>query len=186
MVVYGETEASELEANYLKEIGCIVIYVSKRPEHGKLVDTIPFIRIKDMEIHGEQAVTHVMIDGEKCVIHVVYISTDYVFPGKPGEAPYENDATPSPPNLYGQTKFDGEKVLCDGAFLLRASVAPMDLIPDLVINEGHIQVNSAMETNFSGVYAAGDCVGKPYQIAKAVGEGQIAALTAVSWLDQQY
>ena len=105
VVVYGETEASELEANYLKEIGCIVIYVSKRPEHGKLVDTIPFIRIKDMEIHGEQAVTHLMIDGEK--------------------------------------------VLCDGAFLLRASVAPMDLIPDLVINEGHIQVNSAMETNFS-------------------------------------
>ncbi len=141
VVVYGETEASELEANYLKEIGCIVIYVSKRPENGKLVDSIPFIRIKDMEIHGERAVTHLLIDGEK--------------------------------------------VLCDGVFLLRASVAPMDLIPDLAIAQGHIHVNTTMETNLTGVYAAGDCIGKPYQIAKAVGEGQIAALRAVSWIDQQ-
>ncbi|HHV71852.1 MAG TPA: thioredoxin reductase, partial [Clostridia bacterium] len=27
-----------------------------------------------------------------------------------------------------------------------------------------------------------DCVGKPYQLAKAVGEGQIAALHAVEYL----
>ncbi|MCJ1285885.1 hypothetical protein MMC26_005227 [Xylographa opegraphella] len=42
-------------------------------------------------------------------ILLVYISTDYVFPGKPGEAPYENDAPTHPTNLYGQTKLDGEK-----------------------------------------------------------------------------
>ncbi|KAL2207743.1 NAD(P)-binding protein [Sarocladium strictum] len=46
-------------------------------------------------------------------IFVVYISTDYVFPGKPGDAPYEAEATPSPPNLYGQTKLDGEQVLLE-------------------------------------------------------------------------
>lgn len=40
---------------------------------------------------------------------LIYISTDYVFPGKLGEAPYEADAATSPPNLYGQTKLDGEK-----------------------------------------------------------------------------
>ena len=44
---------------------------------------------------------------------LIYISTDYVFPGKPGEAPYEVDSEPSPPNLYGQTKLDGEKVTID-------------------------------------------------------------------------
>jgi len=43
-------------------------------------------------------------------IFLIYISTDYVFPGKPGEAPYENHASTQPPNLYGQTKLDGEKV----------------------------------------------------------------------------
>ncbi|XWX02016.1 hypothetical protein V2A60_010048 [Cordyceps javanica] len=40
---------------------------------------------------------------------LIYVSTDYVFPGKIGEAPYEADSDPNPPNLYGQTKLDGEK-----------------------------------------------------------------------------
>ena len=44
---------------------------------------------------------------------VIYISTDYVFPGKVGEAPYESDAQPNPTNLYGQTKLDGEKATLD-------------------------------------------------------------------------
>jgi S-adenosylmethionine synthetase len=46
-------------------------------------------------------------------IFLIYISTDYVFPGKPGDAPYESDATPQPTNLYGQTKLDGEKAVLD-------------------------------------------------------------------------
>ncbi|KAH7318476.1 hypothetical protein B0I35DRAFT_432160 [Stachybotrys elegans] len=46
-------------------------------------------------------------------IFLIYISTDYVFPGVPGEAPYENDAVPRPTNLYGQTKLDGEKVVLE-------------------------------------------------------------------------
>jgi dTDP-4-dehydrorhamnose reductase len=41
-------------------------------------------------------------------ILLIYVSTDYVFSGKPGEAPYEADATTGPTNLYGQTKLDGE------------------------------------------------------------------------------
>lgn len=44
---------------------------------------------------------------------LIYISTDYVFPGKEGDAPYEADATPSPPNLYGQLKLDGERVVLE-------------------------------------------------------------------------
>lgn len=44
-------------------------------------------------------------------ILLIYISTDYVFPGTEGDAPYEADAKPSPPNLYGQTKLDGERAV---------------------------------------------------------------------------
>lgn len=44
-------------------------------------------------------------------ILLIYISTDYVFPGKPGDAPYAADATPKPTNLYGQTKLDGERAV---------------------------------------------------------------------------
>jgi len=39
-------------------------------------------------------------------------------------------------------------------------------------------VDRAMKTNVPGVYAAGDCTGKPLQVAKAVGEGNIAAISA--------
>lgn len=46
-------------------------------------------------------------------ILVIYISTDYVFPGVPGDAPYQADAEPQPPNLYGQTKRDGEIAVLD-------------------------------------------------------------------------
>ncbi|KAF5133233.1 Methionine adenosyltransferase 2 subunit beta [Metarhizium anisopliae] len=48
-------------------------------------------------------------------ILLIYISTDYVFPGIPGDAPYEADATPKPTNLYGQTKFDGERAILEEA-----------------------------------------------------------------------
>ncbi|MCJ1473537.1 hypothetical protein MMC13_002188 [Lambiella insularis] len=41
-------------------------------------------------------------------ILLIYISTDYVFPGRQGDAPYESDAPTNAPNLYGQTKLDGE------------------------------------------------------------------------------
>ncbi|KAL5340620.1 hypothetical protein BJX70DRAFT_360742 [Aspergillus crustosus] len=46
-------------------------------------------------------------------ILLVYISTDYVFTGKEGEAPYEADAETNPPNLYGELKRDGERVVLE-------------------------------------------------------------------------
>ncbi|KAF2826873.1 NAD(P)-binding protein [Ophiobolus disseminans] len=48
-------------------------------------------------------------------IFLIYISTDYVFSGKPGEAPYKPDSSPNPPNVYGQTKLEGEKAVLDVA-----------------------------------------------------------------------
>lgn len=44
-------------------------------------------------------------------IFLIYISTDYVFPGTEGDAPYEADSTPKPPNLYGETKYEGERAV---------------------------------------------------------------------------
>jgi S-adenosylmethionine synthetase len=40
---------------------------------------------------------------------LIYISTDYVFAGRRGEAPYAATATPNPTNLYGATKLAGEQ-----------------------------------------------------------------------------
>lgn len=46
-------------------------------------------------------------------IFLIYISTDYVFPGRPGEAPYSATAQPDPPNVYGRTKLEGERAVLD-------------------------------------------------------------------------
>lgn len=79
---------------------------------------------------------------------------------------------------------DGEEIPCEGVFILRKTIAHDTLLPGIEIDNGHIKVNRNMETNIPGVFAAGDCIGKPYQIAKAVGEGLIAGLNASDYLDQ--
>lgn len=77
---------------------------------------------------------------------------------------------------------DGD-IETDGIFILRDSVSPGQLVPGLKIVNNHIDVNRAMETSIKGCFAAGDVVGKPYQYIKSAGEGNIAALSAVSYLD---
>ena len=55
-------------------------------------------------------------------------------------------------------------------------------MPRLATEDGHIAVDRRMATNLNGVFAAGDCTGRPYQYAKAVGEGNVAAHSAVEYL----
>lgn len=69
----------------------------------------------------------------------------------------------------------GEEIPCQGVFLLRASIAPTQMVPGLELDGNYVKVNAFMATNLPGVYAAGDCTGQPLQLAKAVGQGQIAA-----------
>ena len=70
---------------------------------------------------------------------------------------------------------DGTKIDVDGIFILRPAIAPSTVLPGLEMDGAHIKVGRSQETNFKGCFAAGDCTGRPYQIAKAVGEGNIAA-----------
>ena len=75
----------------------------------------------------------------------------------------------------------GEKVY-DGVFIFRPAVAPDSLMPGLALEGPFIAVDRRMATNLPRVYACGDCTGHPLQIAKAVGEGNIAAISAASEL----
>ncbi|MBU5591803.1 NAD(P)/FAD-dependent oxidoreductase [Clostridium sp. MSJ-4] len=72
-----------------------------------------------------------------------------------------------------------------GVFVLKDSISPAQLVPGLLMEDGHIKVDRTMKTNIEGCFAAGDCIGKPYQYIKAAGEGLIAALSAVSYLDSK-
>lgn len=72
----------------------------------------------------------------------------------------------------------------DGLFILRDSISPGQLVPGLELDKNHVQVDRKMRTNLKGCFAAGDIVGTPYQYIKAAGEGNIAALSAVSYIDE--
>jgi len=71
----------------------------------------------------------------------------------------------------------------DGIFILRDSIPPSQLVSGLEIKDNHIVVNLQMETNIKGCFACGDIVGRPYQYIKAAGQGNIAGLSAVAYLD---
>jgi len=76
-----------------------------------------------------------------------------------------------------------ETIATDGVFVLKDSISPNQLVPGLLIENDHIKVDLNMNTNIKGCFAAGDCTGKPYQYMRAAGQGQVAALSAVSYLD---
>ena len=71
----------------------------------------------------------------------------------------------------------------DGVFVLRESIAPGQLIPGLEMDGNHVKTGRDMSTSIPGCFAAGDICGQPYQYVKSAGEGNVAALSAVKYLD---
>ena len=80
--------------------------------------------------------------------------------------------------------FGGENYSVDGIFIIKDTVSVTQLVPGLTYENGGIVVDRRMATAVPGVFAAGDGTGKPLQLAKAVGEGNVAALSACDWLDK--
>lgn len=90
--------------------------------------------------------------------------------------------------IYGKEKVEkvllkDREIITDGVFVLKDSISPAQLVPGIAMQDNHVKIDVNMNTNIPGCFAAGDCAGKPYQYMKAVGQGQIAALNAVSYLD---
>lgn len=79
---------------------------------------------------------------------------------------------------------DKRELKVDAVFIIRNVIPVNQLIEGLELHEGSIKVVSDMSTSIKGVFACGDCAGKPYQIAKAIGEGNIASLSAVRYLEK--
>ena len=82
-------------------------------------------------------------------------------------------------------KTEAGEYSADGVFVLREAVAPGQLVPGLETDGPHVTVNRRMETNLPGVFACGDLVGTPYQYVKAAGEGNIAAISAATYIDRK-
>ncbi|KAI1437314.1 NAD(P)-binding protein [Xylaria sp. CBS 124048] len=87
-------------------------------------------------------------------ILLIYISTDYVFPGRPGDAPYAASATPQPTNLYGQTKLDGEIATLDTFKRLNKQGLGVVLRVPVLYGDAEVPAESAINVLMDTVWKA--------------------------------
>ena len=79
---------------------------------------------------------------------------------------------------------DGESLPLAGLFVALGVASAADLAKKIgIFTDGrYIKVDANMQTNFPGIYAAGDCIGGLLQVAKAVSDGAIAGTSMVQFL----
>ena len=163
VLVVGLSPAAVEEANFMAEIGATVHYISQREPEG-LDESICFHKGEVLSVEGDnQKVTSVLIAET---------------PAGEQEKPEGEAAAKAAAN----DKRKATKLEVKGVFILRPGIAPANLLSTLEMESRFIKVDANMCTNVKGVFAAGDCTGKPLQIAKAVGQGQTAVLSAVDYL----
>ena len=81
---------------------------------------------------------------------------------------------------------DGRTLETEGLFIELGSKGALELATQIGVQLDsesfkYIATNNKQETNIPGIYAAGDIVGPPYQMAKAVGEGCVAGMEAAGY-----
>lgn len=81
---------------------------------------------------------------------------------------------------FGEEEFD-----VDGVFFLKESLPASVLVGGVKTSDGHVQTAKDCSTNLAGLFAAGDCTGRPYQYAKAVGEGNVAAHAVTAFVRRE-
>ena len=81
---------------------------------------------------------------------------------------------------------NGNTLETEGVFIELGSKGALELATQVGVQLDtesfkYIATNRKQETNIAGIYAAGDIVGPPYQMAKAVGEGCVAGMEAATF-----
>jgi thioredoxin reductase (NADPH) len=81
---------------------------------------------------------------------------------------------------------DGQRLDVDGVFIETGAKGAVELAAILGValdqeQFRYIVADKRQQTNVSGIYAAGDICGPPWQMAKAVGEGCVAGLSAAKY-----
>lgn len=120
------------------------------------------------------------------VCHKVYFIPQYSFKGELN--PKVELWKGIPLSILGGQKVEALKtsngeLAVDGVFIERAGRPVDQLIEGLKVENGFIITDPDQATNIKGIFAAGDCTGRPWQIGRAIGQGQVAALAAVHYLE---
>lgn len=96
-----------------------------------------------------------------------------------------------PRAIIGETKVealeleDGTTISTDGVFIELGARSAADIAMDLDVMpemDDTIKVGTDCATEVPGVYACGDVTGKPWQVAKAVGQGCVAGTNAAAFV----
>ena len=184
--VVGLNSESVKEANFLKEIGAEVVFLAKKAPQG-LSEHITVKHGSVAEIQGDMmGVTGLVY--RPAAMGKGEITGTSEEADTSGEADADRETANEEADAAevldktGATN-ETESITCNGVFILRPSIAPDALIAGLELKDGYIAVDENMRTNIPGIFAAGDCVGRPLQVAKAVGEGLVACLSAAEYLD---
>lgn len=188
VIVAGWSKKEEDEVRFLSEVCARVTYLPMTPgEVSVFRDNVRILRGKIQKISREDNRMQMIIRPEGSAGGSAS-GTAPVSAGIPAEAPDAAGSQANASRAAEPSRADSDSSLrltADGIFLLRESVAPDTLVPGLELDGRRVKTDRNMATNLPGLFAAGDLTGAPYQIAKAVGEGNIAALSAVSWIDSR-
>lgn len=134
---------------------------------------------------GEEEASALAEDYATEVTYLPLYQGDYRLPEGVRVLPGVRPARLARADGHVRVSLPGEDLQVDAVFIYKNGVSPRALLEGLASDGRHVTVNRHMETDIPGVFAAGDCTGEPYQIAKAVGEGQVAALHAVRFLRER-
>ncbi len=196
VIPMGETFALSLGADFVEAKKLILCTGAKQPkllpgEERLLGRGVSYCGTCDGMLYRGKNVA-VIGEGAEAVGEANFLMSlcaSIAYFGKPDEALDSRIAvrTEKPEEILGEMRVSGllaggKELPFDGVFIFREAMALSSLLPGLETDGAFIRVDRQMRTNLPGVFAAGDCTGLPLQVAKAVGEGCIAALAAAQEL----
>ena len=174
--VIGYSPEAEEEVNFLSEVASEVLYFPVYRDEPKVSESVKVVRQIPQAILNKEAAEEAF-------------SLAQADPAKSSAKDLASGEALSVDALkQGQLAVQTAEGAypADGIFVLRSSVPAKQLIPGIEMDGEHVKVNLQMETSVPGCFACGDITGRPYQYVKAAGQGNVAVLSAVSYIDQLY
>ena len=195
VAVIGYSPEAEEEVNFLSEVASEVLYFPVYRDEPKVAESVKVLRQIPQAILNKEAAEEAFSlaqadpakssakapDSAKAPADSKALSA--ASDALSVDALKQGQLAVQPGQLAVQTAEGAYPV--DGIFVLRSSVPTKQLIPGIEMDGEHVKVNLQMETSVPGCFACGDITGRPYQYVKAAGQGNVAALSAVSYLDQK-
>mgnify|MGYP004515338721 CR=1 FL=1 len=188
VAVIGYSPEAEEEVNFLSEVASEVLYFPVYRDEPKVSESVKVLRQIPQAILNKEAAEEAFSLAQADPAKSSAKAPDSAkAPADSKALSAASDALSVDALKQGQLAVQTAEGAypVDGIFVLRSGVPTKQLIPGIEMDGEHVKVNLQMETSVPGCFACGDITGRPYQYVKAAGQGNVAALSAVSYLDQK-